>query len=83
MPSKNKPGANGLLAIDELVKSPPDGYTVMIGNVTTNAIAPILYKSKMPSRLRQDGHRRDQLPHRCAGLRRARRKSNFPVKTIA
>lgn len=45
----NKPGANGLLAIDELVKSAPDGYTVMVGNVTTNAIAPILYKSKMPA----------------------------------
>ena len=45
----NKPGANGLLAIDELVKSAPDGYTVMVGNVTTNTIAPILYKSKMSS----------------------------------
>lgn len=43
----NKPGANGLLAIDELVKSPPDGYTVMVGNVTTNTITPILYKDKM------------------------------------
>ncbi len=43
----NKPGANGLLAIDELVKSSPDGYTVMVGNVTTNTISPILYKSKM------------------------------------
>ena len=43
----NKPGANGLLAIDELVKSAPDGYTVMVGNVTTNTITPILYKSKM------------------------------------
>jgi tripartite-type tricarboxylate transporter receptor subunit TctC len=44
----NKPGANGQLAIDELIKSAPDGYTVMIGNVTTNTIAPILYKSKWP-----------------------------------
>lgn len=43
----NKPGANGILAIDELVKSPPDGYTLMIGNVTTNTITPILYKSKL------------------------------------
>ena len=43
----NKPGANGLLAIEELVKSPPDGYTLMVGNVTTNTITPILYKSKM------------------------------------
>ena len=45
----NKPGANGLLAIDELVKSAPDGYTVMVGNVTTNTIAPILYKRQMTS----------------------------------
>jgi tripartite-type tricarboxylate transporter receptor subunit TctC len=45
----NKPGANGLLAIDELVKSAPDGYTLMIGNVTTNTIAPILYKRQMTS----------------------------------
>ena len=44
----NKPGANGQLAIDELIKSAPDGYTVMVGNVTTNTIAPILYKSKWP-----------------------------------
>jgi tripartite-type tricarboxylate transporter receptor subunit TctC len=31
----NKPGAFGLLAIDEMAKSAPDGYTLMIGNVTT------------------------------------------------
>ena len=43
----NKPGAFGLLAIDELVKSAPDGYTLMVGNVSTNAITPILYKNKM------------------------------------
>jgi tripartite-type tricarboxylate transporter receptor subunit TctC len=43
----NKPGAFGLLAIEELVKSTPDGYTIMVGNVTTNTITPILYKNKM------------------------------------
>ena len=43
----NKPGAFGLLAIEELVKSTPDGYTVMVGNVSTNTITPIIYKSKM------------------------------------
>jgi tripartite-type tricarboxylate transporter receptor subunit TctC len=43
----NKPGAFGLLAIDEMVKAAPDGYTMMIGNVSTNAITPILYKEKM------------------------------------
>jgi len=43
----NKPGAFGLLAIDEMVKSAADGYTLMIGNVSTNAITPILYRKKM------------------------------------
>jgi tripartite-type tricarboxylate transporter receptor subunit TctC len=43
----NKPGAFGLLAIDEMVKATPDGYTLMVGNVTTNAITPILYSKKM------------------------------------
>lgn len=43
----NKPGAFGMLAIDEMVKAPADGYTLMVGNVSTNAITPILYKSKM------------------------------------
>jgi tripartite-type tricarboxylate transporter receptor subunit TctC len=45
----NKPGAFGMLAIDEIVKSEPDGYTLMLGNVSTNAITPILYAKKMNS----------------------------------
>ena len=43
----NKPGAFGMLAIDEMVKAAPDGYTVMIGNVSTNAITAIIYANKM------------------------------------
>jgi len=43
----NKPGAFGMLAIDEMVKAPADGYTLMIGNVSTNAITPIIYAKKM------------------------------------
>jgi len=43
----NKPGAFGMLAIDEMVKAEPDGYTLMIGNVSTNAITPIIYKKKL------------------------------------
>ncbi|HUL87211.1 MAG TPA: tripartite tricarboxylate transporter substrate binding protein [Pseudolabrys sp.] len=43
----NKPGAFGMLAIDEMVKAAPDGYTLMIGNVSTNAITPIIYAKKM------------------------------------
>src|SRR3974390_88050 len=43
----NKPGAFGMLAIEEMVKASPDGYTLMIGNVSTNAITPIIYAKKM------------------------------------
>ena len=43
----NKPGAFGALAIEEMVKAAPDGYTLMVGNVSTNAITPIIYKSKI------------------------------------
>ena len=43
----NKPGAFGLLAIDEMAKSAPDGYTLMVGNVSTNAITPIIYAKKL------------------------------------
>lgn len=43
----NKPGAFGMIAIDEVVKATPDGYTVMVGNVSTNAITPVIYASKM------------------------------------
>jgi len=45
---ENKPGANGIIAINEMVNSKPDGYTLMIGNVTTNAITPVLSPGKLP-----------------------------------
>ena len=44
---ENKPGAFGMLAIEEMVHSPADGYTLMIGNVSTNAITPIIYAQKL------------------------------------
>jgi tripartite-type tricarboxylate transporter receptor subunit TctC len=44
---ESKPGAFGMLALEEMVKSPPDGTSLMVGNVTTNAITPIIYQSKM------------------------------------
>jgi tripartite-type tricarboxylate transporter receptor subunit TctC len=46
---ENKPGANGIVAIGEMVSSRPDGYTLMIGNVTTNAITPVLTPAKVPN----------------------------------
>jgi tripartite-type tricarboxylate transporter receptor subunit TctC len=43
---ESKPGAFGILAIEEMARSRPDGYTLEVGNVSTNAITPVLFKSK-------------------------------------
>jgi len=43
---ENRPGAFGIIAIEDMVRSPADGYTLMIGNVSTNAITPIIYPQK-------------------------------------
>jgi tripartite-type tricarboxylate transporter receptor subunit TctC len=43
---ENKPGAFGIIAIEEMARGRPDGYTLEIGNSGTNALAPILYKKK-------------------------------------
>jgi tripartite-type tricarboxylate transporter receptor subunit TctC len=43
---ENKPGAFGILAIEEMARSRPDGYTLQVGNVTTNAISPVIAASK-------------------------------------
>jgi tripartite-type tricarboxylate transporter receptor subunit TctC len=44
---ENKPGAFGIIALQELAKAKPDGLTLMVGNVSTNGLTPILYPSKM------------------------------------
>jgi len=43
----NRPGAGGNLGADLVAKSPPDGYTLVMGTVGTHAINPALYP-KMP-----------------------------------
>ena len=43
----NKPGAGGNLGADLVAKSPPDGYTLLMGTVGTQAINAALYP-KMP-----------------------------------
>jgi tripartite-type tricarboxylate transporter receptor subunit TctC len=42
---ENRPGANGSVAAEALVKSPPDGYTIMVGSIGTFAINMGLYKN--------------------------------------
>jgi tripartite-type tricarboxylate transporter receptor subunit TctC len=43
----NRPGAGGNIGADYVAKSPPDGYTLVMGTVGTHAINASLY-SKMP-----------------------------------
>ena len=43
----NKPGSGGNLGVDAAAKSPPDGYTLVLGQTSNLAINPTLY-SKLP-----------------------------------
>src|SRR5258708_4337313 len=43
---ENKQGAFGIMAIEDMARSRPDGYTLQIGNPGTNALTPIVYKKK-------------------------------------
>jgi len=44
---ENKAGAGGLIGADAVAKGAPDGYTFVLGTVSSHAIAPSVYK-KMP-----------------------------------
>lgn len=50
---ENKPGAGGNIGADAVAKSPPDGYTLVLGAVGTHAINASLYK-KMPYDILRD-----------------------------
>jgi len=40
---ENKPGAGGTIGADMVAKSPPDGYTLLMGSNSTFSVAPSLY----------------------------------------
>ncbi|HKA45304.1 MAG TPA: tripartite tricarboxylate transporter substrate binding protein [Burkholderiales bacterium] len=44
---ENRSGAGGTIGSDIVAKAPPDGYTLLLGNVSTLTIAPNLYR-KLP-----------------------------------
>ena len=50
---ENKPGAGGNIGADFVAKSTPDGYTVVMGALSTHAVNPSLY-SKMPYDAQKD-----------------------------
>ena len=77
---ENKPGANGILAIEAVATSKPDGYTLMLGNVTTNGVTPVIHADKL-----KIDYEKDLLPiARIGGLPSVLilTTTNFEPKTI-
>ena len=50
---ENKPGAGGNIGADYVAKSPADGYTIVMGALSTHAVNPSLYP-KMPYDAKKD-----------------------------
>ncbi len=50
---ENRAGAGGTIGTDFVAKSPADGYTLLVGNVSTLAVAPGVY-TKLPYNPAQD-----------------------------
>ena len=40
----NRPGAGAVIGTEMAAKSPPDGYTVLLGSITTHAVNPALHR---------------------------------------
>ena len=78
---ESKIGANGIVAVEEMVRSKGDGYTLMVGNVTTNAITPVIDAKKYKIDYAKDVvpiQRLVDVPHFMLGS-----MTNFAPKTLA
>ncbi len=78
---ENKPGANGIIAVEEMARAKADGHTLMVGNVTTNAIAPTLYRKRYKINYNKDVVPVQRLVDIPAFLLVT--TTNFPPKTAA
>lgn len=78
---ENKPGASGIIAIEEMARAKPDGYTIMVGNISTNCLTPVL----LAKRMRIDYDRDVQIIARLAEapVFFLATTTNFPPKTFA
>ena len=78
---ENKPGASGIIAIEEMERAKPDGYTIMVGNISTNCLTPVL----LAKRMKIDYDRDVQVIARLADapVFFMATTTNFPPKTFA
>src|SRR5262245_38206232 len=77
---ENRPGANGNLALEATAKAPADGYTLLVGNVSTNAINESMYAGQLtirPSRDLQAITKLVEIPHIVVA------NAGFPASNIA
>ncbi|HEY7237885.1 MAG TPA: tripartite tricarboxylate transporter substrate binding protein [Burkholderiales bacterium] len=77
---ENRTGANGNLALEAAAKAPPDGYTLFVGNVSTNAINENIYRDQLtiqPSRDLVGITKLVEIPHIVVA------SASFPPNTIA
>ncbi len=78
---ENKPGASGIIALEEMARARPDGYTIMIGNISTNALTPVLLAKKLRIDYERDVRIISQLADVPVFFLAT--TSNFPPKTFA
>ncbi|HEY6820865.1 MAG TPA: tripartite tricarboxylate transporter substrate binding protein [Burkholderiales bacterium] len=77
---ENRPGANGNIALEAAAKAPADGYTLLVGNVSTNAINENAFASMLkikPSRDLAGVTKLVEIPHTVVA------NANLPVSNIA
>src|SRR5689334_10301071 len=77
---ENRTGANGNIALEATAKAAPDGYTLLVGNVSTNAINENIYREQLgiqPSRDLVGITKLVEIPHIVVA------SAGFPANSIA
>ena len=77
---ENRPGASGNIALEAVAKAPADGYTLLVGNVSTNTINENTFAQQLqikPSRDLVGVAKLVEIPHIIAT------SANFPANSVA